>query len=63
METGAIIYAVMYAVMVVGGLGLVAGAVLAVASEKFAVEVDPRVEKIEAALPGVNCGACGYPTR
>ncbi len=48
--------------MVVGGLGLIAGAVLAFASEKFAVEVDPRVEEIEAALPGVNCGACGHPS-
>jgi electron transport complex protein RnfB len=56
------IEAIIYAIMVVGGLGLVAGAVLAVASEKFAVEVDPRVEKIEEALPGVNCGACGYPS-
>lgn len=62
MEPQAITYAVMYAIMVVGGLGLVAGAVLAVASEKFAVEVDPRVENIEAALPGVNCGVCGYPS-
>jgi RnfABCDGE-type electron transport complex B subunit len=48
--------------MVVGGLGLVAGAALAFASEKFAVEVDPRVEELDAALPGVNCGACGHPS-
>lgn len=33
---------------------------LAVASKKFAVETDSRVEEIEAVLPGVNCGACGY---
>lgn len=39
-----------------------AGAVLAFASEKFAVEVDPRVEAVEEALPGVNCGACGHPS-
>ena len=53
---------VVFAIIVVGGLGLVAGLVLALAAEKFAVEVDPRVEKIEAVLPGVNCGACGHPS-
>jgi electron transport complex protein RnfB len=53
---------VLLAIAVVGGLGLVAGAILAFASRKFAVEVDPRVEKLEATLPGVNCGACGHPS-
>jgi RnfABCDGE-type electron transport complex B subunit len=53
---------VVYSILVVGGLGLVAGAVLAIASERFAVEVDPRVERLEEALPGVNCGACGHPS-
>jgi RnfABCDGE-type electron transport complex B subunit len=24
------------------------------------VETDPRIEEVEAALPGINCGACGY---
>jgi RnfABCDGE-type electron transport complex B subunit len=47
-------------VAVLGGLGVVFAAGLAYASKKFAVEVDPRVEKIEEALAGVNCGACGY---
>jgi electron transport complex protein RnfB len=44
-----------------GGLGLIFGSGLAVASRIFAVEIDPKVEKIRAALPGANCGACGYP--
>lgn len=48
-------------VAIVGGLGLVFGAVLAVAAKFFAVEIDPRVEQIIAALPGANCGACGMP--
>jgi Na+-translocating ferredoxin:NAD+ oxidoreductase RNF subunit RnfB len=25
------------------------------------VEVDPRLERIEEILPGLNCGGCGYP--
>jgi RnfABCDGE-type electron transport complex B subunit len=37
------------------------GALLAFASKKFAVEADPKVEAIINALPGANCGACGYP--
>ncbi len=34
--------------------------VLAVASRLFAVEVNPIVQQISAALPGINCGGCGY---
>lgn len=41
--------------------GLVLGGGLAVASKKFAVEVDERIPLIREALPGANCGACGYP--
>ncbi|MCX7847164.1 MAG: RnfABCDGE type electron transport complex subunit B [bacterium] len=37
------------------------GAGLAYASRKFAVKTDPRVAAVLEALPGVNCGACGYP--
>ena len=44
-----------------GFLGLTFGAILAIASKKFAVEVDPRIEQITEALPAANCGGCGYP--
>ncbi len=37
------------------------GVVLGYAARKFHVEVDPRIERIEEALPGANCGGCGYP--
>ncbi|MBL7081211.1 MAG: Fe-S protein [Candidatus Omnitrophica bacterium] len=47
--------------LVVGSLGLLFGLLLAVASKKFSLDVDPRVEKIIALLPGVNCGVCGKP--
>ncbi|MBQ7320291.1 MAG: RnfABCDGE type electron transport complex subunit B [Clostridia bacterium] len=42
------------------GMGIVLGALLAVASRVFAVKVDERVPKIQEALPGANCGGCGY---
>lgn len=47
--------------LILGVTGLAMGLFLAFASKKFEVEVDPRVEKIIEALPGINCGACGYP--
>jgi len=49
------------ALIVMGFLGLSFGIGLAYASRVFHVEVDPRVEQAEAALPGANCGACGEP--
>nr|WP_221236830.1 RnfABCDGE type electron transport complex subunit B [Thermosipho japonicus] len=44
-----------------GALGLGFGLFLAFSNEKFKVEVDPRIEQITKVLPGINCGACGYP--
>jgi len=49
------------AIIIIGGLGLLYALVLAFASIKFHVEVDPKIEKIIAVLPGANCGACGQP--
>ncbi len=47
--------------LLLGGLGLTLGLVLLVASQKLSVKVDEREAKIRSALPGANCGACGYP--
>jgi electron transport complex protein RnfB len=41
-------------------LGAGFAVVLLIASEKLKVEVDPKVEQIYAALPHVDCGACGF---
>ena len=43
-----------------GTMGALFALGLAVASKKFAVETDPRVDEIEEVLPGVNCGSCGF---
>ena len=53
--------AIIMPVAVLGITGVLMGLFLAYASKKFEVEVDPKVEAILAILPGVNCGACGYP--
>ncbi len=42
------------------GLALVAGLLLSIASKVFAVKTDTRVEQAREALPGANCGACGF---
>ncbi|MDP2172983.1 MAG: RnfABCDGE type electron transport complex subunit B [Candidatus Cloacimonadaceae bacterium] len=47
--------------LIIGGLGLLFGLILAIASKVFEVQIDPRVEEISGALPGANCGACGMP--
>ena len=49
------------AVILMGGMGILIGAVLAVASKVFYVYVDPKIEAVEGALPGANCGGCGLP--
>ncbi len=52
---------VLYAVLTMGGVAVILGVILGVASIKFHVEVDPRVEHVIKVLPGSNCGACGMP--
>ena len=41
-------------------IGGILGLVLAYASKKFYVKVDPRIDEVLEALPGANCGACGF---
>lgn len=41
-------------------LGLLAGLLLSAAQKVFAVKTDERVEQVREALPGVNCGVCGF---
>lgn len=47
-------------VLVLGFTGLSLGLLLAFASKRFHVYINPRIEQVADALPGINCGACGY---
>lgn len=47
-------------VLVLMGVGIIAGIALAYFSRIFYVKEDPRIGQIEEVLPGANCGACGY---
>jgi formate dehydrogenase beta subunit len=49
------------AVFMMGGLGLLVGVGLAMASKIFYVYVDPQIVAVDEALPGANCGGCGLP--
>ena len=51
---------VLYAILVLGCMGAVFGLVLAIASKVFAVKTDERLEPLIEALPGANCGGCGF---
>ncbi|ATZ61389.2 MAG: RnfABCDGE type electron transport complex subunit B [Methanosarcinales archaeon Met12] len=50
------------AIIALSVLGIICSAVLVWAAKKFAVMTDPRVEKVLEVLPGINCGACGFPS-
>ncbi len=51
---------IVFAILVLGVMGGVFGLALAVASKVFYVEKDERLEPITEALPGANCGGCGF---
>lgn len=47
-------------ILIVGAIGLIAGVGLSIASVLMHVPTDETEQKIRAALPGANCGACGF---
>lgn len=51
---------VLIACAVIVVISIVIGVGLSVLSEKFKSNIDPREEKLRAALAGSNCGGCGY---
>lgn len=54
------ITSILWPVLSLGGLAILFGLVLAYASKKFAVEVNPKTAEIREALPSANCGGCGF---
>ena len=47
--------------LVLGGVGLFFGFLIAMVNKKFQVWEDPRIDDVEELLPSTNCGACGLP--
>lgn len=51
---------IFYSIIIMGGVGLLCGTILLIASKFFAGQVDERVGELIKLLPGANCGACGF---
>ena len=51
---------ILSAFLSVGALGALLGVGLYVASKFLSVKKDERIQAVEEALPGLNCGACGF---
>ena len=51
---------ILTSVAILGGVGLTFGSLIALANAKLKVWEDPRISAVEEALPGANCGACGF---
>ena len=49
------------ALIALAGLGLLFGALLGFAAEKFKIEGDPVIDQIDGLLPQTQCGQCGFP--
>ena len=52
---------ILYTVLMLSTLGVLAAVILYFVAQKFKVYEDPRIDEVEAVLPGANCGGCGYP--
>ena len=52
---------ILIAAGIVAAVGIFVGLFLGVAGIVFKVKTDPREEEVLSALPGNNCGGCGYP--
>ena len=51
---------ILWAVLILLGVGLVFGLGLAIAAKILHVKEDERIEEVAKKLPNYNCGSCGY---
>ena len=51
---------IIWTVAILSVLGLLLALILFWVARKFRVEEDPRIDAVEKALPGANCGGCGF---
>jgi len=52
---------ILSAILILTALGLILGLSLGIAGKYLKVESDPLVDKVEALMPGSQCGQCGFP--
>lgn len=51
---------IIWTIVILTVLGFLLALILFWVAKKFKVEEDPRVDEVEKALPGANCGGCGF---
>ena len=51
---------ILWATLILVGLGLLLGLGLAIAAKVLHVKEDERIEEVAKRLPNYNCGSCGY---
>ncbi|MDR1055239.1 MAG: Fe-S cluster domain-containing protein [Prevotellaceae bacterium] len=51
---------ILVTVIMLVALGVVLAIILYLVAQKFKVYEDPRIDEVEAILPGANCGGCGF---
>lgn len=47
-------------IVALSAIGLVLALILYLVAKTFKVEEDPRIDNVEAVMPGANCGGCGF---
>jgi len=52
---------ILTAIIILGGVGLAFGVLIAIANKRLWVWEDPRIDAVAQMLPNANCGACGLP--
>lgn len=52
---------ILLSILLLSAIGVLSGVVLYLVARKFHIVEDPRIDTVQAILPGVNCGGCGYP--
>ena len=52
---------ILNAILILGGVGLFFGILIALANKRLKVWEDPRIDVVASMLPNANCGACGLP--
>ena len=51
---------IIWTIAVITLLGLVLAVSIFLVAKKFTVKEDPRIDQVEAVMPGANCGGCGF---
>ena len=51
---------ILWAVLILLGIGLLLGLGLAIAAKVLHVKEDERIEEVAKRLPNYSCGSCGY---